>query len=280
MRLLRLSEVDPTSEVRVFRSSLARAVVLALGVCCSAAAVVLVDWAGRRSSAYYIAYYVSAVLLLSILMMRRFLLARLRPSNWLAWLAIDGVFIHFRSYLNYRLPAEDLTVVFIGYHEILSARSVRERTEIQDQDGVSVHTRHLIELELAGDVSPLSKALAMELSKSARREKTWYGYTSTLYKNYPVRMVSAPFLQLEWQVVPGATTFLDALRPYTTIAPPVEVSEDFAHVDSLAREEQEERLRELDRRGRTIAAVHMARRLYGYDLNQAKTFVENLRTKL
>ncbi len=276
MRLLRLSEVHPTSDGRVFRYSLARAVALALILVCIGATLVL---AGRNRSAYYIAYYVSAVLFLGILLMRRFLLARLRPSNWLAWLAIDGVFIQFRSYLNYHLPAEDFTVLFIPYREIRSARSVRESTKIQDQDGVSLDTRHLIELELAGDMAPLSQALAVELGKPVRREKTWYGSTSTLYKHYPVRLVSSKFLQAEWLVVSGAGAFLDALRPYTTIAAPVEVSEDFAHLGNLSREVQEERLRELDRRGRTIAAVHMARRLYGYDLNQAQTFVEGLRTK-
>ena len=76
-------------------------------------------------------------------------------------------------------------------------------------------------------------------------------------------MVSPPFLQVEWSAVPGANAFLEALRPYTSIAPPVVVSEDFANIGSLAREEQERRLRELDQRGQTIAAVYLARKLYG-----------------
>ena len=58
------------------------------------------------------------------------------------------------------------------------------------------------------------------------------------------------------------------------------VSEDFAPLGALSREEQEKRLRELDRRGRTIAAVYIARRLYAYDLNRARAFVEGLRTML
>jgi len=128
-------------------------------------------------------------------------------------------------------------------------------------------------------LTPLSKALAAEPAKPAPREKTWYGNTSTLYKHYPVRMVCSPFLQVEWSVVPHATSFLDALRPYTTIAPPVVVSEDFLHIGDLSRPEQEKRLHELDQRGRTIAAVYVARRIYGYDLNQAKAFVEGLRPR-
>jgi hypothetical protein len=280
MRLLRLSEVEPSSEARLFRSSVSRALVLALFLSGVGATVVLADWVGRTRSAYYIAYYVAAVILLGMLFLHRFVLARVRSSNWLAQLRNDGVFVQFRSYLNYRLPTEDLTVVFIAYNEIRSARLVRESSKLQNEDGVSKHTRRLIELELAGDIAPFSKALAAELARSAPRENTWYGYTSTLYKHYPVRMDTPPFLQLEWRVAPGATAFLNALRPYTMIAPPVVVSEDFAQLGNLGREEQEMGLRELDLRGQTFAAVHLARRLYGYDLKQAQNFVEGLRNKL
>ncbi len=150
MRLLRLSEVHPSPEDRVFRYSPALVAAWSLGIVCIAAALVLVEWEGRTRSAYYIAYYVSGVLLLSVFLMRRFLLARLRPSNWLARIRNDGLFIQFRSYLNYHLPADDLTVVFIPYQEIRSARLVRERTKIPGHDGISTQTRRLVELELAG----------------------------------------------------------------------------------------------------------------------------------
>ena len=70
--------------------------------------------------------------------------------------------------------------------------------------------------------------------------------------------------------------FLEALRPFITISPAVAVSEDLANFGNLSRDEQERRLRELVRRGRTIAAVYMARRLYGYDLAQAQAYVKDL----
>jgi len=71
-------------------------------------------------------------------------------------------------------------------------------------------------------------------------------------------------------VRPGITAFLDALGVYTVISPSVELVEDFAHIGNLSGEEQKERLRDLDERGQTIAAVYAARKLYGYDLAQAK----------
>ena len=279
MRLLRLRDVQTSPVDRVFRYSPMRIGIFSLALACAAVALVLVDWEGRRRSTYYVAYYVVGVLVLGLVLMRRLVLARLRSSNWLVRMRDDGLLIQFRSYLNYHLPGEDVAVVSIPYQDIRSARLLRERTEIPAQDGNRKKTRRLVELELAGDVTPLSKAFAAESAKPGPREKTWHGNVSTLYRHYPVRMVSLPFLQVEWSVVPQATVFLDALRTHTKIAPPVAVSEDFLHIGSLSGEEQEKRLHDLDQRGETIAAIQIAARIYGYDLNRAKAFVEGLRPR-
>lgn len=53
--------------------------------------------------------------------------------------------------------------------------------------------------------------------------------------------------------------------------------QDYANFKGLSREEQEKRLLELAETGQTIAAIGMARRLYAYDLTEARGFVENLR---
>ena len=46
--------------------------------------------------------------------------------------------IQFRSYLNYSLPAEDVTVVSIPYQNIRSAVPARERSKISAQ---TMHNR-------------------------------------------------------------------------------------------------------------------------------------------
>jgi ribosomal protein L7/L12 len=76
--------------------------------------------------------------------------------------------------------------------------------------------------------------------------------------------------------VPSARKFLDALRPYTIIADPVLITQDFAHLEGLSREEQLRRLRELADRGQSVAAVYTARKLYGCGLTEAKQMVESL----
>lgn len=275
MRLLRLSDVEIRPTDRVYRYSRWHAVLIAMAALGAAA------WAAFHAytAAWKPGYYIAVAILLFLELMRRFVTARFRSSNWLARMNDEGVFIQFRSYLNYHLPADDLTVVFISYGEIRSARLIKERVTVPDPQERGTETQFLryIELELAGDVAALTEALEAEASESAPKEKRWYGSSSTLYQDHPMHMESAPFFRVRWQATPGAHNFLEALRPYTTIADPVSISQDFAHLQGLSREEQQARLRELARRGETISAIYLARKLQGGSLADAKQMVDGLK---
>jgi hypothetical protein len=87
-------------------------------------------------------------------------------------------------------------------------------------------------------------------------------------------MQSAPFLRIRWQATPGTHKFLEALRPYTAIADQVSITQDFAHLEVVSRDEQETRLRELARRGETVNAIYLARKLHGGSLAEAKQLVD------
>jgi hypothetical protein len=277
MRLLRLSDVEIRPTDRVYRYSRWHAVLAAVVVLGVAAWAVIHAY----TTGWKPGYYIAGAILLILELLRRFITARFRPLNWLVRTHDEGVFIQFRSYLNYHLPADDLTVVFISYGEIRSARLVKERLTVPDPQNRSDTTQYLryIELELAGDVTALNDALEAEATENAPKEKRWYGSSSTLYQDHPMRMQSAPFLRIRWQVTPGAKHFLEALRPYTTIADPVSIAQDFAHLEGLSREEQQARLRELARRGETISAIYLARQLHGCSLAEAKDMVESLRVQ-
>jgi hypothetical protein len=276
MRLLRLGDVEVGPNDGIYRHSRVRASLIAATGLFAALALV----SHTLATGWKPAWYFAAVMVLLFLLMRRFVVACFRPSNWLVRMNNSGVFIQFRSYLNYHLAADDLTVVFITWPEIRSARLVRERTKVSSPDrGTATLTLRYVELELQSPPGPLGEALQAELVERAPKEKRWYGTTSTLYEDYPVRMPSPPFLQVQWSVVPRAQNFLEALRPHTTIAEPVLIRQDFAHLRSLSREEQEKRLRELAHKGDTIVAVYTARKLYGCELSEAKDIVERLRNE-
>lgn len=271
IRLMREKDVPATTRDLVFRASRLYAILFMLACLGFCAWMVVVHHPRAPLN-----YYISGVILLALILMRRLVTARFHQSNWLVRASDDGLFIHFRSYLNDRLSAEDSTVVFLGYSDIRSARLVHERLRTLDSDGEKTETRRLVELELAVDPTPLAQALATECSRPGAPQKRWYGSSTTLYRDYPVLMQSPPFLRVEWRAVPSATAFLEGLRQRVEIAPPIKTSEDFANLKGLTREQQEQRLRDLNQRGQTIEAVHLARRLYGMDLTQASKFVKEL----
>jgi|SRR5579864_999697 len=131
MRLLRFAEVEASSRDCVFHYSRVTASIVACLVLGACAGLFYQSY----SAHWKFGYYFAAVILLFVFLMRRFITARFRPSNWLVRMNDLGIFVQFRSYLNYHLPADDLTVVFIGYQEIRSARLIHERVQVPDTQG-------------------------------------------------------------------------------------------------------------------------------------------------
>ena len=56
----------------------------------------------------------------------------------------------------------------------------------------------------------------------------------------------------------------------------IKVETDYTRLAGLDRAEQERRLRELAESGQTLAAIKLARSFYGYDMTEAKRFVDGL----
>lgn len=276
MRLLRLRDVEIGNGDRVFRHARLRALVAWLaGLGASTALLVHAYW-GKWPPGYLF----GAFLLLFVLLTRGMVAARFRSSNWLARLKEAGIYLHYRSYLNYPLPADSPSVVLLSFGEIASARLVKERVRTPDPDtpgATQIRFLRYVELELSGDATPLAQALQAERAGQAPMKKRWYGTSSTLYHDYPLAMPTPTCVRIRWDVVPGARKFLEALRPYTVIADPVSLTQDFTKLRSLSREDQEKQLRDLAVRGETIIAIYAAQKLHGCSLGQAKEIVDDLR---
>lgn len=280
MELLRLADVPTDRNERVFRYSRSRAVIGAMILGVLAAGLFLY---GRLKGAW-LSYYVAAIIVICLLIFQKLVTARFKASNWLIRMTDNGLFIRFRSYLNSHFSDQDITVVFLPYSELRSARLVTERQELPDRtDGnrpnISTRARRLVEFELAGDSKQLAKALADERERLFARSVIGAGRISTRYRHVPVQLKSPACLQIEWGVVPNARTLLDALTRHTLVQNPAAISKDFVHLDKLTGEEQEARLLDLAASGDTIGAITLARRLYSYDLTTAKQFVEELMRK-
>jgi hypothetical protein len=276
MRLLRLQDVEIGPNDRVFQHARLRALIVWLAGFAAATAFFLHAYRAKWPPGYFFGF----VLLLFLLLTLKMVTARFHPSNWLVRMNETGIYVQYRSYLNYQLSADDPSVVFLSFGEIASARLIKDRVETPDTTKPgATQTQHLryVELELSGDPAPLADALQAELGEQAPSEKRWYGTSSTLYRDYPVAMSAPASIRIHWDVVPRAQKFLDALRPYTIIADPVSLTQDFTHLKSLSREEQQQQLRELVARGQNITAMYAARKLFGCTLEKAKQMVDSLR---
>lgn len=275
MQLLRLQDVEIGSKDRVFRHSRLRALIVWLAGFAATAALFFYAYTDKWRAGYLFGSF----LLLFLLLTLRMVTARFHPSNWLVRMNETGIFVQYRSYLNYQLSADDPSVVFLSLGEIGSARLVKERVETPDpaKPG-STQTQYLrhVELEISGDTAPLAEALQAERAEQAPAEKHWYGTSSTLYRDYPAAMSAPTLLRIRWDVVPGAHGFLNALRPYTVIADTVSLKQDFTRLKSLSRDDQQKQLRKLAARGDVITATYTARQLYGGSLGEANAMVKSL----
>ena len=278
MQLLRPAEVPVTDRDRVFSYSYHHALwgtlLLIVGTCLLSYFI----WRKDR----WLSYLIFATVLFFLLLFRKLITARFQPTNWLVRLTDNGLFIKFRSYLNVHFPDQEPTVVFLPHSEIISARYIVEKQEVPDHDDnnrptTTTKTNKLVELELAGDMKLFAEALLRE-QRYAIDGKLPFKMSSR-YHHLPVRLPSDDRLHIEWAVVPNAQTFLDALTRHTLVRPTETTSKDFVNLEELGREEQESRLLELTASGDKIAAIAMARRLYAYDLTQAKEFIEELANK-
>lgn len=277
LQIMRESEVPVSPGDRLYRASPVRAAVVALIVIGFCAFLIIGQWPQR-----WVGLVFGSVILCFLYLFRRLITARFLPSNWLVRATDTGLFIHLRSYLNYHMAVEDPTVVFILYSEIRSARMIREWIAVPDPmqpNRTSTQTRRWIELELAIDPASLVTAIDTECARPAVWENNWYGKSATLYRDYPVVMQRPPFLRIKWQVTPSPKAFLKMLAPHVRVEPKVSIGTSFVNLNELPRDQQERRLRELDRRGRTIDAVYIARNLYSLDLSGATKFIDTLRER-
>jgi hypothetical protein len=276
MELLRLPEVPASPHDRVYRYSRGRAfVAYALWwVGCAALFV-----GGIRQDAY-ILDVAASLLAAGLLLARRFVVARFRDSNWLVRANENGLYVQLRSYLNYHFPADDHTVAFIPYREVRLARASRERQELpelsRNDRTVSIRTLQLVELELIGDTAALGEALEAESTRPAPREAAWYGNTGVKFQHYPVALDHTASLRLTWECVPPTQVFLDDIRRWVQVGESTSSTKSFTDLASVSRADQEQRIAALARVGQFVYAIALARKLYGYDLRQARAYVESL----
>ena len=223
MQLLRERDVPANEHDRVFRYSRINASIAYAAFFGGTIALFAMGVRKRLVVLPLFALVIAALLYLT----KRFLVARFRPSNWLVRATESGVYVKFRSYLNYHFSADDLTVAFVPYREITAARVARETVEKLDlaqrlegsriNRASSYQQRKTAELELSCDTSALAAALLEEGARPGPREKRWYGSTSMRANHQPVRLENGRRLRIVWECVPRIAKFFTRLSSHVRV---------------------------------------------------------------
>ena len=282
MQLLRERDVPANEHDRVFRYSRTFATIAYAALL---AGPIALFTTGVRNHAI-LPLVIAPLMAMLVFLSKRFLVARFQPSNWLVRATESGVYVKFRSYLNYHFSADDVAVVFIPYREITAARVVRETIEHLQRstkiDGSrsnrvsSYQRRKTAELELSCDTSALAAALLEEGARPGPREKRWYGSTSMRANHHPVMLEKATRLRIVWECVPPIGRFFTALSSHVKVEATATRDWSYEAIQELDRPALERRIAELARAGKMREARLQTRLHFAYDSEETRRFIERL----
>jgi hypothetical protein len=252
VRLLRDDEVPAPPAVESYQETAWPALVVGLLLLVSAAALVAWPLAeeGWRLTWIVAPLGLSAliVFLIARFALRSFLASR-RPESWrLRWDA-EGIYLRYRSHLNNRFPADTPTAVYLP--------------DEHGRWGLKRSHRWL-EVGLRGlDPAPIEAALSDEAK--LRGPRGWRA------NDFPVAVTPQGTLRVGLR---NPEAVLARLRRYYPVALAEET--ESGAFESMSREEKESHILALAAAGDNFAAIKAARELYGLDLTEAKTLVDEL----
>ncbi|MBM3585729.1 MAG: hypothetical protein FJX36_15340 [Alphaproteobacteria bacterium] len=179
--------------------------------------------------------------------------------------------------MMHALPPTDPTVVLIPKAAVTSMRGHRTRVwQLEAADrAMQPIDRALLEIDPKGvDRAPLAAALAAERGRwiEGRNSRTRYGHNA-------VRVLDDGVLEITWRsptsaIVPGLDESLRRLGTTYRVAAPAETKPP--RPSGALGPGYEAQLREHIERGERLAAVGLARRLYGLDTTAAVAKVDEL----
>lgn len=278
MKLYRKSGTPAYPATAVFRESRLQASIVVLVMTGFTAGAVWLGYAGEGLGRLFLWGVCVPSCLLVTLIALRVSRATFGPDNWLVRYAPDGLLIQLRSYLNSHLPDEDETVAWIPTSEIRAASRTDLRREVPDSDrGTTVEKSSYLDLRLRHPrTEELAEALRRERSRGAGRDGS---LGKTKFHHYPVALPEPDLVRILWsgprsRVRPGLGRILRLLSERVPL-------EEGSRIKRSIPEASEGRalddyIVELIETGDRIGAVKLVRLRYGYGLEKARIFVDEL----
>ena len=288
MKFYRLNEIPTRGDDQVFKVSptgpfIWSMVFLGMGVALLLLGIREMKMHGLKGPPVFFSYFGAAALgLFGWIALSQFR-ACLKPTNWLLRCNSSGVIIKYRSFLNWRFPAEDVQAVGFDYSEIAWVRKVREQRTSPSMSGDRATQRQTLTFLDFGLANPDTSALEahLQLEQKARSQGR---RIKTVVLDYPVEALPGGIVQLRWRgsggfgISPSAGKAIEYLGRHVKIAPAESTKLDLTHRGNLSPAEADARILKLAKSGDRIAAAELTRQIYGSTLTEAVAFVEKLQS--
>ena len=277
MKFYKLSEVPIQNDDRVFKASpigagISFAVILAIAIAALLCGIHGVDGLNAPRIIFYL---VAATFGLFGLFAFHSFRASLKPSNWLLRCHRSGVIIHFRSFLNWRFPADDVQAVGFDYSVIARVRTVKER---RNSPGLGGNTRTQTQQFTFLDLC-LVNADTTALEKQLQQEGNLEPQGIMISRDYPVQVKPGGIVELRWNnISPSARKAIQHLGQHVKIAGADARQVDLTHQGNLPPGAEDGKILELAKGGDEMGALTLTKQTYGCSLSEAKDFVAKLRS--
>jgi len=196
------------------------------------------------------------------------------PTNWLMAIARDGLYLKYRSYLNDKLPAEDMQIVRLEYDEILSCCTVVRQETVLSLNK-SRRTKIIGTLELsapAACIEQLQQALHQERNTHKHKNRR----AGAVFSDYPITIHNQAVRIIFNNIRPSIYAAAEMLRQKGVAVlegrnEKTDLSRKAADTDDVDKD-----ILSMAQRGDTIAAISVIRQTYDTDIAEAKKYLEDL----
>jgi hypothetical protein len=279
MKFYKLIDIAPRNNDQVFKASptrkcIALVVFSALGIASLWVALHGGIHQGKTNVSAVLFYIMTVVFGLFAWYAFSVFRASLKPTNWLLRCDSGGVLIKYRSFYNWRFPADDIQVVGLDYSEIAWARTVKEKRLTPNMDGKGgAQIQYLTYLDFC-----LTNADTSALEANLQRERNLSPDGIVTTRDYPVSVSSGGIIELRWTggISPSVVKAIQYLGQHVQIAAADNRKVDLVHRQNLSPEEERNKIIALLNSGDEMGAVKLAQQIYGYSLTEAQDFVDKL----
>jgi hypothetical protein len=277
MTFYRLNDVPVSRDDVVFRQSPLRSAIIGaifLGIAATSIVCAIEKW--PRGTSVVFLYIFGAFLGLIGLAWAFNFRATLKPTNWLLRCQLGGLFIKYRAYENWRMPADTLQAVGFDYGEIAWAKLVKERRRSPNADSKGgSQTEFLTYIDFGMANSDLS---ALEANLDAERGIRPDNGLNMVIMDFPVQVLPGGIVEIRWNagIRPSAKKALAVLGQRVKILDTEHRKTDLTHRFGANPEDEKAKIIALVKSGDQFGAVKLAQQVYGHNLTQAHEFVTKL----